>query len=297
MSSFRPGYFIGQAFKGIWRNKRYSIATMLVLIGCLVILGSAYLIYENVDYNMEKLGFANEIIVFLNSETEQERVDEIGKRIKALDNVDSDNVVYISKAQALEEEADKYTAYGDLYDILEGDNPFRDSFEIPYYTTEGVSTLVYQLNQIEEIEKINNRLDLANNIEGLKNGILFVIVAFMLILLIVCVFVIVNTIGLTVMARSDEIVIMRYIGATGMFVALPFIVEGIIIGLVSSIAAYFAQSFAYDYLINSMGSGMSILSVCPFSDVSSEILLMFVATGLFCGVVGSLLSMDKYLKA
>ena len=297
MSSFRPGYFIGQAFKGMWRNKRYSIATMLVLIGCLVILGSSYLIYENVDYNMEKLGFANEIIVFLASDTEQETVDAIGERIKALDNVDSENVVYISKAQALEEEADKYTAYGDLYDILEGDNPFRDSFEIPYLNNEGVSTLVYQLNQIEEIEKINNRLDLANNIENLKNGVLFVILVFMIILLVVCIFVIVNTIGLTVMARSDEIIIMRYIGATGTFIALPFIVEGIIIGVVSSIAAFFAQSFAYNYLINSMGGGMSILSVCPFSEVRAEIFVIFLVTGLFCGIVGSLLSMEKYLKA
>ncbi len=297
MSSFRPGYFIGQAFRGMWRNKRYSIATMLVLIGCLVILGSSYLIYENVDYNMEKLGFANEIIVFLASDTEQETVDAIGERIKALDNVDSENVVYISKAQALEEEADKYTAYGDLYDILEGDNPFRDSFEIPYLNNEGVSTLVYQLNQIEEIEKINNRLDLANNIENLKNGILFVILVFMIILLVVCIFVIVNTIGLTVMARSDEIVIMRYIGATGTFIALPFIVEGIIIGAVSSIVAFFAQLFAYNYLINSMGTGMSILSVCPFSEVRTEIFVIFLVTGLFCGIVGSLISMEKYLKA
>ena len=297
MSSFRPGYFIGQAFKGMWRNKRYSIATMLVLIGCLVILGSSYLIYENVDYNMEKLGFANEIIVFLASDTEQETVDAIGERIKALDNVDGENVVYISKAQALEEEADKYTAYGDLYDILEGDNPFRDSFEIPYLNNEGVSTLVYQLNQIEEIEKINNRLDLASNIENLKNGILFVILVFMIILLVVCIFVIVNTIGLTVMARSDEIIIMRYIGATGTFIALPFIVEGIIIGLVSSIAAFFAQSFAYNYLINAMGGGISILSVCPFSEVRIEIFVIFLVTGLFCGIVGSLLSMEKYLKA
>ena len=297
MSSFRPAHFIGQAFKGIWRNKHYTFTTMLVLIGCLIIFGSTYLIYQNVDYNMDKLGFANEIIVFLNSDTDQETVDAIGERIKALDNVDSENVIYISKAQALEEEADKYTAYGDLYDILEGDNPFRDSFEIPYINTEGVSTLVYQLNQIEEIEKINNRLDLANNIESLKNGILFVIIVFMIILIIVCVFVIVNTIGLTVMARSDEIVIMRYIGATGTFIAMPFIFEGVIIGAVSSIAAFFAQSFAYNYLIEAIGNGTSILSFCPFSDISSSVFWIFLGIGLLCGVVGSLFSMEKYLKA
>ncbi len=297
MKSYRPTYFISEAFKGMWRNKRYSLATICVLIGCLIIIGSSYLIYENVDYNMESLGLAKEIVVFIDRDTSAERAAEIGERIRALDNVESDGVVYISKEQALEEEANKYSAYGDLFEVLDGDNPLRDSFIIPYKTNEGVSTLIYQLNQIEEIVKINNRLDLAGNIESLKNGILFVLVVFMIILLVVCVFVIVNTIGLAVMARSDEIVIMRYIGATGWFIALPFILEGIIIGAVSGVLAYFAQHFIYNYLTASLGSSFSLISTCPFEYVSQTIFIGFMITGLFCGIVGSLLSMKKYLKA
>lgn len=297
MKSYRPTYFISEAFKGMWRNKRYSLATICVLIGCLIIIGSSYLIYENVDYNMESLGLAKEIVVFIDRDTSAERAAEIGERIRALDNVESDGVVYISKEQALEEESNKYSAYGDLFEVLDGDNPLRDSFIIPYKTNEGVSTLIYQLNQIEEIVKINNRLDLAGNIESLKNGILFVLVVFMIILLVVCVFVIVNTIGLAVMARSDEIVIMRYIGATGWFIALPFILEGIIIGAVSGVLAYFAQHFIYNYLTASLGSSFSLISTCPFEYVSQTIFIGFMITGLFCGIVGSLLSMKKYLKA
>ena len=297
MKSYRPTYFISEAFKGMWRNKRYSLATICVLIGCLIIIGSSYLIYENVDYNMESLGLAKEIVVFIDRDTSAERAAEIGERIRALDNVESDGVVYISKEQALEEEANKYSAYGDLFEVLDGDNPLRDSFIIPYKTNEGVSTLIYQLNQIEEIVKINNRLDLAGNIESLKNGILFVLVVFMIILLVVCVFVIVNTIGLAVMSRSDEIVIMRYIGATGWFIALPFILEGIIIGAVSGVLAYFAQHFIYNYLTASLGSSFSLISTCPFEYVSQTIFIGFMITGLFCGIVGSLLSMKKYLKA
>ena len=247
------GYFIGEALKGIWRNKRYSISTILVLMGCLVIIGSAFLIYANVDYNMEKLELAKEIVVFIDSGADEAQIAEIGARIAALDNVDADNIEYTSKEDALKEEANKYSEYGNLFEILENDNPLRAEFVIPYFTNEGFSTLVYQFNQIEGIEKINNRLDLAGNIESLKSAILFVLLVFLIILLIVCIFLIVNTIGMAVMARKDEIVIMRYIGATGRFIALPFIIEGIIIGVVSSILAFFAQIFIYNFLVVAIG--------------------------------------------
>lgn len=293
----RPGYFIKEAFKGLWRNKRYSIATVFALVGCLIMIGSAYIIYANVDYNMEKLGFAKEIVIFIDSEKSEAEVAAIGERIAALDNVDADNIEFISKEEALKEEANKYSQYGDLFEVLEGDNPLRDSFVIPYFTNEGVSTLVYQLNQIDGVVKINNRYDLADNIENLKNGILFVLIVFMVILVVVCVFVIVNTIGLAVMARADEIVIMRYIGATGRFIAMPFIIEGIIIGALSSIIAYFAQAFMYNYIIVTIGDSFSIINTCPFSYVQGTILAGFIASGLFCGIVGSILSMRKYLKA
>ncbi len=293
----RPGYFIKEAFKGLWRNKRYSIATVFALVGCLIMIGSAYIIYANVDYNMEKLGFAKEIVIFIDSEKSDAEVAAIGERIAALDNVDADNIEFISKEEALKEEANKYSQYGDLFEVLEGDNPLRDSFVIPYFTNEGVSTLVYQLNQIDGVVKINNRYDLADNIENLKNGILFVLIVFMVILVVVCVFVIVNTIGLAVMARADEIVIMRYIGATGRFIAMPFIIEGVIIGALSSIIAYFAQAFMYNYIIVTIGDSFSIINTCPYSYVQGTILTGFIASGLFCGIVGSILSMRKYLKA
>lgn len=306
MKSYRPAYFVGEAFKGMWRNKRYTIATILVLIGCLIIIGCSYVIYENVDYNMENLGLVKEITVFLDHSVTPERAKEIGEEIKLLDNVDAENVKFISKEEALKEEAQKYAKYGDLYDVLEGDNPYRDSYVIPYENNEGYSTLVYHLQHLtdnetevgeaKEIAKINDRNDLAKNIENLKNGVLFVLIVFMAILLVVCVFVIVNTIGLAVMARAEEIVIMRYIGATGWFIAMPFVIEGMIIGAVSSISAYFAQSLIYNYLAETMSS-FSIVDLCPFSDISTVIFWGFLATGLLCGIIGSFMSMKKYIKA
>ncbi|MBQ4137709.1 MAG: ABC transporter permease [Clostridia bacterium] len=297
MKSYRFAYFLTEAFKGIWRNKHYAIPTIIVFILCLLLVGSSYLIYENVDYNMNSLGLAKEITVFVDSAATDEQVDAIGKRIAALDNVDAEHIVYISKEEALAEEADKYAQYGDLLEVLEGDNPLRDSFVIPYHSNEGVSTLVYQLNQIEGIAKINNRLDLAGNIESIKSGILFVILVFIIMLVLICVFFIVNTIGLAVMARADEILIMRYIGATGWFIALPFILEGVVIGLVSSILAYFAQIFIYNHIAVAIVGSFSIINTCPFELVGNTILFGFVLAGVLCGAIGSFISMKKYLKA
>ena len=297
MKSYRFAYFLKEAFKGLWRNKNYGIPTIIVFILCLLLVGSSYLIYENVDYNMNSLGLAKEITIFIDSSATDEQVEAIGERIAALDNVDAEHIVYISKEEALAEEADKYAQYGDLLEVLEGDNPLRDSFVIPYESNEGVSTLVYQLNQIEGVAKINNRLDLAGNIESIKSGILFVILVFMIMLVAICVFFIVNTIGLAVMARADEILIMRYIGATGWFIALPFILEGVIIGLVSSILAYFAQIFVYNHIAVAIVGSFSIINTCPFELVGNTILLGFVLSGVLCGAIGSFISMEKYLKA
>lgn len=304
MKSYRPAYFLGEAFKGMWRNKRYTVATIFVLIGCLIIIGCSYIIYENVDYNMDKLGLVKEITIFLDRDVTPERALEIGEEIKLLDNVDKENVRFISKEDALKEESEKYSNYVDLYDVLEGDNPYRDSYIIPYISNEGYSTLIYHLNhiagssdtEVKEIAKINDRNDLANNFENLKNGILLVIIIFMAILLVVCIFVIVNTIGLAVMARAEEIVIMRYIGATGWFIAMPFVIEGIVIGLISSISAYFAQSLIYNYLVKTL-SDFSIVDLCPFGEISSFIFVGFLVIGLLCGIIGSFMSMKKYIKA
>lgn len=400
MKAFRPAYFIAEAFKGMWRNIRYTVITILVLVACLTITGCAYMIYENVNYNMEKLGLINEITVFIESDVSQERVIEIGEIIKKLDNVDVENVTYVSKDEALKEEAEKYKAHGDLYDILEGDNPYRDSYVIPYISGEGYRTLYNHLENMrrkeitvelasdvsaerakeigeeikllehvdaekvvfiskeeqlaesiqnyseygsltdvlgdenpykdtyiiphnsgrgddtlvkylenygEEIEKVSaveideiadvkDRHDFASNIENLKNGVLVAIIVFMIILVIVCVFVIVNTIGFSVMARSEEIVIMRYIGATGSFIAIPFVLEGMIIGTISSIAAYFVQSLLYNGVIRTLADVM-IIEVCPFSYLSDVLFWGFLLTGLICGIIGSLMSMKKYIKA
>ena len=122
-----------------------------------------------------------------------------------------------------------------LYELVDGDNPLRDSFVITYEDNSKASTTVYQVNHIDGIAKVNFRLDLVTTIEKIKSGISLVLIWFMAILFVVSIFVIINTIKLAVPLESaPSITIMRYVGATEWFVILPFIFEGIIIGLISS---------------------------------------------------------------
>lgn len=295
MKRYRFTYFIGQSFKGLWRNGIMSIASITVLMSCLVVIGSFALLILNIDINLEKLGLLNEIVVFIDGSKTDEEVAAIGEQIKALDNVDS--VDFISKEQALEEERQRYEDYPELFEQIENDNPLRDSFVITYIDNAKASTLSYQLGQIDGIATVNVRLDLAVTIEKLKNGISLVLVWFMAILFAVSIFVIINTIKLAVHSRRTEISIMRYIGATEWFVILPFIFEGIIIGIISSLLAYLIEGYMYSYVVSMIDENFKMVTILDFASIRTEVVLAFIAIGVVTGIIGSTISTRKYLKA
>lgn len=296
MKRYRLTYFVGQSFKGLWRNGVMSIASITVLMSCLVVIGSFALLILNIDVNLEKLGLLNEIVVFIDENKTDEEVALIGEQIKALDNVDS--VEFISNEQALEEESVRYEDFIDITEMFQGDeNPLRDSYVIKYIDNAKASTLVYQLGQIDGIASVRNRLDLAVTIEKLKNGISLVLVWFMAILFAVSIFVIINTIKLAVHSRRTEISIMRYIGATEWFVILPFIFEGIIIGIISSLLAYLIEGYMYSYVVSMMDDNFRMITILDYSSINTEVLLAFLAIGVVTGIIGSTISTRKYLKA
>ncbi len=298
MRRYRLTYFLAQSFKSLWRNGIMTVASIGVLMGCLVVMGSFALLIMNIDVNLDKLGLLNEIVVFVEETKNDEEVSAIGENIRSLNNVAE--VTFVSKEQALEEEREKYAEYSGLYDLVEGDNPLRDSFVIKYENNEDVSTLVFHLEQMKnngDLAKINNFLDLATSIDGIKNNISMVLVWFMAILFLVSIFVIINTIKLAVHSRRTEITIMRYIGATDWFVVLPFIFEGIIIGIIAAGIAFAAQWYIYGYIVDMMESAMGFITILMFSEFGLALFLAFMGIGIVTGIIGSTISTRKYLKA
>ena len=298
MRRYSATYFIGQSFKGLWKNGVMSAASILVLLSCLVVMGSFWSLILNINKNMEELGVLNEIVVFIDTEKTEEEITPIYQTVLSFDGVE--NVDYCSKKQALEEEKKRLEeeGYAHLVESLtEENNPYRASFIISYKSDASIEDLQYKLKNIEGIEKVNCRADIAETMKSIKSGISFALVWFMITLFIVSIFVIINTIKLAVYSRRNEITVMRYVGATKGFITIPFIIEGVIIGLIASVAAYFIEKGMYLYIYKLIGSEYSIIKVIPFEQLSVFLLLCFIGIGVVTGVAGSCISLRKYLKA
>ena len=222
MRRFSIKYSFSQAFQGIVRNGVMSFASVAVLMSCLVVIGAFALLVLNIDINLESLGDLNQIVVFADSDLDEEGIKALGEQIAALDNVES--VTHVTKAEALEEMKAQAGEKSDAYDyVTDENNPLSDEFIVAYKDVSKVVDLDYALNHMEGIEKVNNRLDLAATLESFRSGVLLIFIWFLVILVIVTVFIIVNTIKLSVYARRHEITVMRYVGATGAFITLSLI--------------------------------------------------------------------------
>ena len=293
--SYSLTYFIGQSFKNLWRNGVMSFASMAVLMSCMVVLGGYAMLVYNININLEEFGLLNEIVVFVDHDATEDEILAIEKKIRSLDNVAA--VKRTTKAQALDEMKNQSGDYKHLYeDITDENNPLSDSFTITYEDNDKVVTLAYLLGQIDGIRKVNNRLDLAVTISDFKNGVLVVFTWFLIILVIVSLFVIINTIKLSVFSRRSEISIMRYIGATGWFITLPFLFEGVIIGLVASGFAYLIEMYFYHYVEIMVMSDLQMITIVAFETVQMPLLWAFLAIGVLTGIIGSSISLGKYLR-
>ena len=296
MRRFSIKYSFSQAFQGIVRNGVMSFASVAVLMSCLVVIGAFALLVLNIDINLESLGDLNQIVVFADSDLDEEGIKALGEQIAALDNVES--VTHVTKAEALEEMRAQAGEKSDAYDYVTDENkPLSDEFIVAYKDVSKVVDLDYALNHMEGIEKVNNRLDLAATLESFRSGVLLIFIWFLVILVIVTVFIIVNTIKLSVYARRHEITVMRYVGATGAFITTPFVIEGVMIGAVAAVIAYFIEWYAYYYVEQKVLSDLQMISIMNFSDIAGYVLGGFILLGILTGVIGSMLSLRKYLKA
>ncbi len=292
MRRYNLFYFIGEAFKSLKRNGVMTFASIAVLLSCLLVIGGFSLLVVNIDVNLEKLGTLNDIVVFCYPEATEEEIDAVESAIQGLSNIES--VTHTTKSEQLAElKNEDPELYGDITDE---ENPLSDSFTIKYLDNDKVTDLDYELHQIEGVRKVRNSLELSNTIEDIKNTIMIIFIWFLVILFVVSIFIIINTIKIAVLNRKKEISIMRYIGATAWFITLPFIFEGIIMGLVSGLSSFFIIKFGYQAVIAGAATDLQMISFISFSDISTIVLLGALGIGIVTGVIGSSISLGKYLK-
>ena len=301
MKSTSFKYLTKQGLNSLWKNRLMSLASIGVLVVCLILVGAAGLFSANVNSMMKYVQSQNEALVLANNDATQTQLHEIEKEIKKLENVDT--VTFVSKDQALEEQKEKYGEYADALDTMKGDkNPLSDSFTVTFKDLSQIEGTIAQLEKINNVKKVSVMMDVANNMAVIGRVLYIGGIVIVVILIAVAMVIISNTVKMTIFNRRKEISIMKYVGATDQFIRFPFVVEGAVLGLVSSVIAYVALLIGYNALVSTLptddGSILSTLAnnLIPFSHFWFPLMLFFLVAGLSVGVFGSSIFVRKHLK-
>ncbi len=338
-------YLVGEVEKNAWVNRLMTIASVGVLVACMVIIGLAILISENVNKAVGKLEQQNVVMAYMkdynwalygddkdnssddtsavsseetaSSDTQQteEQADENGiksgdyvihnadeakalcEEIAKIDNVAS--VTYVSSSEGLESVKKSMLEGQESYFTFLDDkygNPMSDAAKITMKDMARFDETIEQIKKIDGINKIQSQNDLADKITAIKRGVGIAGFWIIAILMIIALVIVSNTIRVTMYNRKLEISIMKAVGATDSFVRIPFVVEGMIIGLVSAVIAEGLLYFCYRVATETIMSTLNTSDIVHYSDVAWWLLLIFVGIGIFAGILGSVIMISKYLR-
>lgn len=338
-------YLVGEGAKNAWVNRLMTIASVGVLVACMVIIGLAILISENVNKAVGKLEQQNVVMAYMkdynwalygddkdnssddtsavsseetaSSDTQQteEQADENGiksgdyvihnadeakalcEEIAKIDNVAS--VTYVSSSEGLESVKKSMLEGQESYFTFLDDkygNPMSDAAKITMKDMARFDETIEQIKKIDGINKIQSQNDLADKITAIKHGVGIAGFWIIAILMIIALVIVSNTIRVTMYNRKLEISIMKAVGATDSFVRIPFVVEGMIIGLVSAVIAEGLLYFCYRVATETIMSTLNTSDIVHYSDVAWWLLLIFVGIGIFAGILGSVIMISKYLR-
>lgn len=291
-------YLIGEGISNIFKNKKQAATSFGTMCVIMIFFGICFILVGNFNNFIKQVEAEQGIQTYITNDATEEEIKTLGEEIKDLDGVNT--IEFVSKEEALQHMKDRLGEKSYLLDGYEQNNVFPASYVVTLTdlskTTE-VQNKIKELNNVKKITSSDETIEMLVRIaKGVKIGSYVIIIA----LVAISVFIISNTIKLTVYARRKEISIMKYVGATNSFIRWPFIVEGIIIGLISgaiSLALIAGLYMAISQNVGFIGFLSNIgLSLLNFSEMFNLILIIYLVLGVGIGVLGSSLSMRKYLK-
>ena len=292
------GYLIGEGFRNFFKNKKSTAASIIIMCATMFIFGIFFLIGENVNYIISQVQSDQAMQIFINPEATAEQEEALKQQITSIQYVNT--IEYVSKEDALNDvkswSADIGNVLGDL--TVDGYNPFKASYVITLTDLTKIEEVEAQINGFENVASVQAGNKTVNTLVNIANGIRTATGIVLILLILISIFIIVNTIKLTVHARRKEISIMKYVGATNGFIRWPFMVEGIIIGVVSALITIIILGFSYDVVAEKIMAVLSStlpLSLLTFSDMLSMLLIIYIVMGIGIGAIGSAISMRKYL--
>lgn len=283
----------GRSMLGTKFNKPMAIVSVSVLTVCLILLGTFVLISLNISSYLDRLGEANVVRVYPPYTATQSEVYDLKTALEAADNVAT--VTYVPKDEGAADFKESYSEYGEIMDGFEN-NPLPDKFVITLVDMTKTSETISALQSLEGVEQVTWSASATRTILTIKRVLEIAGAAIVAILAVISAFIISNTIRASMQSRRLEIGIMRLVGAKNSFIRKPFVLEGLLIGVIGSVIAYVIEYFIYIYGMQKLIGSIELLKPMPFSQIALPLAGSFLIVGILTGVLGSVISVRKHLK-
>lgn len=290
------GYFLSEGFRNVLKNKKSTASCLAVMCAMMLMFGLFFAIGRNITNIVENIEDAQAIRVFLLNDTPTEEVEALRTQILAIEGVSDAKLVTKQDAfNEMKKDLEEYTS------AMEGMEPeyFSDSYVVTLSDLDLNESVQEQISKLPHFKRITSSNQTISTLSTIGKGIRIVTGTILIILILISIFIIANTIKLSVHSRRKEISIMKYVGATNSFIRTPFMIEGIIIGIASSIISIGIIGALYNFGAIKMAQSETIqtigINIIHFNELFSSILIVYLVLGAGIGIIGSRLSMRKYL--
>ena len=288
------GYLLREGFRGVFLHGFMSFAAVCVTVACLIIMGTFSLVLYNVHVMIVDLEKENQVLVYIDEDYSEAEAKSVGSRINLISNVHE--AKFVSREQALDNFVGKQsdtTAFNGVDASI-----LRDRYEVTVEDNSLLGQTVAEIEKIDGVAEVNAYYEIANGFQSLQKVLNIASMVIIIVLFVVSLFIISNTVKLAMYSRSEEIAIMKMVGATNSFIRLPFVVEGFILGMLGAVIAFFLEWGLYDFLQAKIAvvDTLRLFQIVPFAEVIELVAISYALTGFAVGVVGSLLSIRKFLK-
>ncbi len=287
-------YYVREGLSSVFVHGFTSLAAMLVIAACLMITGTFALVAYNLDLQIRELEGKSEIVIYIDENVSRDNALELGKKIRALDNVKTAD--FVTKEQLFEDYLDSLGEDAYVMEELRDDNPLRDSYQITMDDVSRHAETVKALENINGVAASSSMQEVSERLIQIRQVVNLISYTMVALLGGVSVFIIANTVKLAMFARKEEIAIMKMVGATNHFIRAPFVVEGMFLGLSAAALAFFVLWGVYAYVSAQLAEGTAILTMVAFATVWKEVLAIMLGSGLLLGVGGSVITIRRFLK-
>lgn len=290
-------YLIGQGYDNLRKHGGKTFSTMLIICATMIVLGLFIILFMNIESNVKSVTQNQGLQAFISDEIADSEIEELAATLSGISNVK--DIKYIDKDAALEDAKDTLKDYAYLLEGMEDTNPFPRSFIITFTNLENTESVKTAIESVDGIYKVGYNEKIINGVIQISQIVNYIIIGLGFVMMVISIFIISNTIKLAVYSNKREIYIMKYMGATSWFIKYPFIVEGVLMGLASSIISWIVVSLAYStaYIyLPKVGAELGVFGFIGYSSMWHIILMAFLALGIFLGGMGSSFATRRYLK-